>query len=325
MEESLRELTAEAIDAEASLRIAADGTVRGGRMMLERAGADVARRVARELGIPWVEVATAVVDACEALRLPLIAGWDVGGAAPKYKLYANASDASEAKCAALVGRLGLSSTLLRPTLVGINVASGGVEAKLYVQRTDLVELGLEVEVPDVFARIEAAAWVASYDVCGDDVTLRAVFAATVHGREESAEAALSSLAGVTWSALEQSFPFVPGPLRQLGWSPNGDVTAYAKRRGRAAPVHALAPIAVFRCGAVEVGLYVTPTEGAPRAFVRTDEHALTFRSREGSPDSAALEALGAWAARQVAAGEGKGAVEGTKFDTPPADWKLVGA
>jgi len=323
VEAFLRELTAEAIDAEASLRITAGGAVRGGRMMLERAGADVARRVGRELGIPWVDGATAVVDACEALDLPLIAGWDVGGAALKYKLYANASDASEAKCAALVGRLGLSSGLPRPTLVGINVASGAVETKLYVQRSKLVELDLDVEVPDVFAQIEAAAWVASYDVGGDDVTLRAVFAATVHGREGTAEAALSSLVGVRWSALEDSFPFAPGPLRQIGWADNGDVTVYAKRHGRAAPVFALAPLAVFRRGDVEVGLYVTPTDGAPRAFVRTDGHALTFRSRDGSPDAATLEALGAWAARQVAAGEGKGAVEATKFDAPPAGWRLV--
>lgn len=319
---AVAELTDQALDAEASLRIGPDGSVRGGRMMLERAGADVARRIADGLALPWAPQAVAIVDACDVLRLPLIAGWDVGGATPKYKLYANASDASGAKGAELLRRCSVAP---RPgaAIVGINVGHSGVETKLYVQRPSLADLGLALEVPAAFAAIEAAAWVASYDMGEGRGTLRSVFAATMHDREASAEAALRTLRGVDWASLEGSFPFAPGPLRQLGWAQSGEVTVYAKRRGRAVPVHALAPLAVFRRGDCEVGLYVTPGADTPRAFLRTAASALSFRTRSGAPEAAALEALGAWAQERVAGVEELAGAEAADLRVPPGGWVRV--
>lgn len=304
-------------DPEASLRIA-DGRVRGGRMMLERADAACARRIAEGLALPWTPLAEAVVASCRALELPLITGWDVGAPAPVYKLYANASDASVERRQELGRRLGLSGG--PPAhVVGLNVAREAAQLKVYRQAERLeAPGGAPVPVPEAFAAIDAVAWVASHDVRGEAQPLRALFAAPAHDGAASAREALRALTGISWEALADRFPFAPGPLRQLGWSPSGAVTVYAKRRGAAAPVHALSPVAVFRAGDVEVGLYVAPTADAPRAFVRTERHALTFRTRQGDPPGPAIEALGRWAAARVARAERRG--ERPSFAGPPPPW-----
>jgi len=310
-----RWLLADAHDLEASLRISKDGSFRGGRMMLERARPEAGRIIAEGLGVAWADEAAALVEACADFGLPMIAGWDVGGSAPVYKLYVNASDASDGQRASLRERLGLSAELPGADIIGLNVGRASLSTKLYVQRPSLEALGVTVDVPTALAEVDGVAWVASHEVVGDATTLRAVFVATKHGHESGAENALATLTGRTWASLEAAFPFPPGPLRQLGWSPSGEVTVYAKERGRAAPVHALAPRAIFRRGDAEVGLYVTPVADTPRAFVRTADHALTFRTREGEPDRGALEALGEWAASCVTAGD--------DLADPPAGWRRV--
>lgn len=304
--------------AEASLRVAS-GVVRGGRMMLERTDASVARRVASGLSLPWTARCEALVEACEALSLPLITGWDVGGP-PLYKLYANASDASDALRRELARRVALPEGLPAPWVVGANVGAAGARLKLYVQHATPADIH-EADLPPALSAIEAVAFVASFDVVDGRASLRAVFAATRHGREGSAEAALLELAGVAWPALEASFPYAPGPLRQIGWAPSGEVTVYAKRRGAAPPVYALAPTAVFRAGAVEVGLYLEPRRDGVRAFVRTERHALSFRDREGMASPAELEALGRWAAEQVSRAERERS--GPDLSSPPAPWSRV--
>jgi hypothetical protein len=289
-------------------------------MMLERASAVAGRAIADGLGLPWTVEAIALTEGCEALGLPLIVGWDVSGASPLYKLYANASDASAAHRDELHRRLGVEAAPVRGQIVGLNVSPSGAATKIYVQRSTFDALASSLDVPPALRAVEGAAWVASYDVRGTEVTPRAVFVATIHDREASALTALERLTGKRWSELRPAFPFEPGPLRQLGWSPDGSVTAYAKRHGAAAPVHALAPVAIFRRGEVEVGLYVTPSADTPRAFVRTDTHALTFRTRQGEPEREALEALGEWAAARVAHDT---EITAAAFEGPPDGWIRV--
>ncbi|MCZ7679078.1 MAG: hypothetical protein M5U28_10115 [Sandaracinaceae bacterium] len=205
-------------------------------------------------------------------------------------------------------------------MVGANVGANGARLKLYVQRATWAEIGA-AGLPPALSAIEAVAYVASFDVLGEGAALRAVFAATPHGREGGAEAALLELTGVSWPSLEASFPYAPGPLRQLGWAPSGEVTVYAKRRGAAPPVHALAPAAVFRAGEVEVGLYIEPRGDGVRAFVRTERHALSFRDRQGKASPPELEALGRWAAGQAARAEREGV--SMDLSSPPPPWSRL--
>ncbi len=309
-----RAIAPDAHDLEASVRIDAKGVVRGGRMMLERARAATGEAIAAGLGLPWTDEARALTACCASLGLPLIVGWDVSGAAPLYKLYANASDASAAQRETLHARLGIAGAPLRGQILGLNVGEASA-IKLYVQRPTAAELPEGAPMPAALRDAVGAAWVASFDVAGAEVTPRAIFVATLHDQERSVLEALEALSGRRWPELRPAFPFEPGPLRQLGWSTEGSVTAYAKRRGAAAPVHALAPMAIFRRGEVEVGLYVTPSVDTPRAFLRTAAQALTFRTRQGTPEEASLEALGRWAAARLEAEE--------PLDAPPAGWTRI--
>lgn len=308
----------DAADPEASVRIAG-GAVRGGRMMIERASVECARSIARGLSLPWGSRSESIASSCAALELPLITGWDVGVRQPMYKLYANASDASAVLRDSLFERLEIGGPAGH--VVGLNVGPSSTATKVYHQARHLEELALDDAPPRLLAEIDAAAWVASYDVRGGARALRAVFAAPAHGDEETAREVVRALSGVSFDDVAARLPFPAGPIRQVGWSPSGVVTVYVKRRGAAAPVHALEPQAVFRAGDVEVGLVVEPSEGTPRAFLRTERHAITLRTRQGTPDREAIEQLGRWAGDRVRAAERAAAA--LDFAGPPAPWSRV--
>ena len=83
-------------------------------------------------------------------------------------------------------------------------------------------------------------------------------------------------------------------------------------------MHRLGPVATFRAGDAEVGVFVEPSETTPRAFARTRSHAITLRVRQGTPERGAIEALGRWVAAQVEAGEHDGGA--FELGDPPAPW-----
>ncbi len=327
---------------EASIRVA-DGEVRGGRMMIERAPAELGRAIVRALGVPSLAPCERVIGAAEALKLPLIVGWDVASRSPLAKLYANASDAGEALRSELAQRLsclvspepsGTSTpraaaaaaaawALSPPHVVGLNLHQDGEQViKLYHQQRARPEL--TVTLPSALTALtEASGWVVSHDLTAAGLVLRAVFAATRHQSHGALEAACAALTGQPFSALAAHFPFPVDTLRQLGWSPRG-VTLYAKPAGAAHPVHALEPAAVFRAGAVEVGLFIEPSEHTPRAYLRTRAHALSFRARSTEESPALLAELGAWAAARVSEWEARPGRSGSAdLSAPPAPWRRL--
>ncbi|MBX3184942.1 MAG: hypothetical protein KF915_20135 [Polyangiaceae bacterium] len=328
---------------EASIRVA-DGQVRGGRMMIERAPAELGRAIARSLGVPRLEACERVIEATEALSLPLIVGWDVASRSPLAKLYANASDAGEALRAELARRLGYESQRFDPEssdvgtpqvagraawatspphVVGLNAHQDGAQViKLYHQHRARPEIA--VTLPSALRELTGASgWVVSHDLTPTGLALRAVFAATRHQNQEALEAACGELTGQPFSALAAHFPFPVDTLRQLGWSPRG-VTLYAKPAGTAHPVHALEPAAVFSAGAVEVGLFIEPSEHTPRAYLRTRAHALSFRARSAEESPTLLAQLGAWAAARVSEWEAlPGRAASPDLSEPPAPWRRL--
>jgi len=334
---ALAERVASDDDPEASVRVSV-GKQTAGRMMLERSDAATAQLLARGLALPWRAECDKLVESCRALGLPLIVGWDVGTGGALYKLYANASDVSRDAQRELVSRLALR-VREAPQVLGLNVHAGHVEVKAYYQRARLAELreGALTEVIWDAARLpaplaqflDAPAWVLSCDLYAEQVRARAVFAAVGHGRAHEAEALLLTLSGAPWSTLQQALPFAPGPIRQLGWGLDGTVTVYAKPANTAAPVHTLAPLAVFATEHGEVGVYVQPSATTPRAFLRTATHAISFRTRSGAPVAAELDVLARWIAIGLASQRGKGADlasqhgEGLVLGPPPAPWRVV--
>ncbi|MEM9457563.1 MAG: hypothetical protein AAGF11_25515 [Myxococcota bacterium] len=316
-------------DPEASVRWSPDGTIGGGRMMLERVSLVAVRRLAAGLALPWPEPCERLGRACERLGLPVIGGWDVGSGRARYKLYANASDASatqQRRLAEVFAWRGAEP----PQVLGLNVAAerGGIERKVYLQRPSRGALersiGHALELPSALEKYDApTTWVASLDLTDSSAALRAVFVAAHDGAQPAAERLVHALTGVRWARLAEHLPFVPGPLRQVGWGVDGRVTAYAKPAGTAAPVHALAPHAIFVAGRVEVGLYIEPSARTPRAFARTAQHALTLRERAGRAPGPWLERLGRWAQAQVFESEQRGGAP--RLDHPPAPWRCLAA
>jgi hypothetical protein len=159
------------------------------------------------------------------------------------------------------------------------------------------------------------------------VRSRAFFLAFRSDRAVEAEALLATLPGWSRDRVAAALPFPPGPPRSLGitladperW------TVYYKPAGDDTPVASLEPAAVFRAGAVEVGLFLEPTDRAPRAFARTAHHALSLRLREGTSRPEDLERLMAWAARSVRAAELARLPPASLLRHPPPPWQTADA
>lgn len=317
--DELVELIADSASPEASVRWTPSGGVRAGRMMLERSSRTAAERVASALGLRWAPECERLLQAVERLRLPLIVGWDVGGDSPALKLYANASDAAQSLREELLTALD-SAGLGQAEVIGLNVERARVVRKLYHQRRSFAALGVS-GVPEALASFApAAGWVRSSDVFGATTTTRAVFVAVPPDGQRRADELLQDLTGLAFGELSRAMPFAPGAVRQIGWSPDGSVTVYAKPVGAAPPVE-LRPVAIFATDDAEVGLHVEPNELSPRAFTRSDRHALSFRARAGHSDAQALTTLGAWARQRVADAERTG--QPRDWSSPPAPWRRV--
>src|SRR5206468_3093697 len=120
--------------------------------------------------------------------------------------------------------------------------------------------------------------VASWDRAPDGAFRpRAFFLAFRDDLPAAAAALLPSLPGWDAAAVAAALPFPAGPPRSLGVALDAPDTwtVYYKPAADRTPVASLEPTARFRAGAVEVGLFLEPTERAERAYARTARHALS--------------------------------------------------
>jgi len=319
---------------EASIRIGPDGTPRAGRMMIERASAAILGAVADALEVRLPASSAEWLDCAEAERVPLIAGWDRRGDGARrcVKLYVNASDAGaavrERLCAALLPHADVERAAV--AVIGMNAcADGEIENKVYLQEADARRLAGDFgararELAAVATDVAAAAGgVASFDVSASELKPRAFFVALREPRGGDWPF-LRSLPGYDPERFATLLPFAPAHPRSLGMSLGEDSwTLYCKPRHSGRAPEALEPVAIFRGDDGEVGVFVEPTEMAPRAFRRTERHAVSVRVREGDPAPRALEALVDWFTAELRGVEGGGVAEAS-FACPPAPWSAVG-
>jgi hypothetical protein len=319
---------------EASVRGGPGLSLTAGRMMVEQAPPALLTAIAKQLDVALPTAAQAWLAHAERERLPLIVGWDrrAGGTGRCVKLYVNASDAAEQTrqrlCAALVPGVALD---FEPAVIGMNArADGGVERKLYRQSADAVGLaeglGTAAQQLAAAARRERAdaGGVLSFDVEADGrLTPRAYFVALRESPQAAGWDCVRALPGYDAAAIDALLPFPPAPARSLGIALNGPAwTLYYKPRGSGRAPEALEPAAVFRAAAVEVGIFVEPTEHAARAFRRTARHAVSVRVRAGDPTPRAIEALVDWFTAQLAVADAdpRGAAW---LANPPPPWQLA--
>jgi hypothetical protein len=348
------ELLAAALAACASDPAAYEASVRGGtgaalgagRMMIEQASGDLLDAVAGALGVRLPRTAAQWLAAARSEKVPLIVGWDLrgGGEGRCAKLYVNASDASRAARARLRRALlpALAGLEDAPAVLGMNVGAGGmVEIKVYTQSPDARALaagrGEAAELLAAAAGAEGAdaGGVLSHDVEGGTLRARAFFVALREPPNADGWRCVGSLPGYEPRRIESLLPFRPAPPRSVGVSLSSSSsplaprpsplawTLYFKPRDSGAAPEALEPVAIFRAGGVEVGVFVEPTERAARAFRRTERHAVSVRVRDGKPAAGALEPLVDWFAARLSASEQNGRALAPRLSDPPAPWRIV--
>jgi hypothetical protein len=320
---------------EASVRGGAAGAPRAGRMMIERASPAVLEAIAAAIDVALPPATSRWIELAGEESVPIIVGWDLrgGGSQRCVKLYVNGSDASRAARARLCGRLAPGAADLGeepPAVIGMNARSDGiVETKLYVQSADAGAraqgLGARAEALASAAAAESAdaGGIVSYDVAADGLRARAFFVALREPPDEAGWQCVRSLPGYDPRTIESLLPFAPAPPRSVGISLGADDrwTLYCKPRGSGRAPEALEPVAIFRLGHAEVGIFIEPTEHAVRAFRRTERHAVSVRVRQGEPAPRALESLVDWfAARLHIAERGSASLA---WGDPPAPWRIV--
>lgn len=335
-DDALRSALAETVHEpgayEASVR-GGTGTLRAGRMMIERAQAVLLDAIALGLDVPIPSRARLWVERCVRDGLPLILGWDRrdGGARRCAKVYVNASDASSAVRRSLVADL-VPELTAGPAegaaVLGINAcANGSLETKAYVQSKDATALAgpLAARARDLAAAARAegadAGGVVSFDIEGDALRPRAFFVALREPVPGHTWACVRALPGWDEADVAALLPFPAAAPRSVGVALGGpEWTVYHKPRGSMSAPESLEPAAIFSSGAGEVGVFVEPAERAGRAFRRTEQHAISVRVRAGSPSGASLEALVDWFALVVRAEERGAAPD---VGGPPAPWVPV--
>jgi hypothetical protein len=316
---------------EGSVRRGESG-LRAGRVMLESVPFSVVAEVAAALDVPVPPGVVELAQRANAEGLPLIAGWDIGDAEPRAKLYLNASDAAPAvrtrlATAALEGR---AAAIADPHVIGVDLhRTRPPELKLYRQDRDAERLaGVAGPAATSLARraLDAGACAGAVLSWNSDSTLRAFFIATRAGAERGIEALVAALPGWERAPVPALLGFEPGAARSIGLSvaDPSQWTVYFKQRG-VAPLAQLEAAACFRTGAVEVGLFIEPASLVPRAYARTRAHALSFRAREGQPAPHDIEALMAWAFERVTQAERAGGPvdAALRSAAPPAPWREV--
>jgi hypothetical protein len=326
--EALRHGVTDLSQLEASVRIGPDGRARAGRVMIEAAPLAVVRATCHALGVTLSAPAERLAEATAAEGLTLIAGWDVGAVHPRAKLYANASDAGPGvrrRLAQACGVGALPAPLDAPHVIGLNLAPGSSETKLYVQGVAPPPESAAAGRLDASAAAlgASAGTIVSWDL-SDPPTPRAFFVATRRDAAPGIARLLASLPGWSPEVLEL-LPFPPGTARSVGVSLRGpdELTVYFKPAGAAPPVALLDPTLRCRAGSVEVGIFVEPGREAPRAYLRTARHAVSYRPSEGEPDPALLRVLMTWVGARVRAAELSGRPPSALLVAPPPPWRLV--
>jgi hypothetical protein len=329
---------------EASVR-GGGGAPSAGRMMIERATIEVVGAIGSALDLDLPSTAARWLELAQREGVPIIAGWDLRGGGERRcaKLYVNASDASLATRERLRAELlpNLRPAGEPPAVVGMNArADRVVETKLYVQSADAVALA---EEHDERARSLAAAardegadagGVLSCDVRADRIEPRAFFVALREPHDGQGWSCVRALPGYDAATIESLLPFPPAPPRSVGISLVDSPhlasrasalswTLYFKPRDSGRAPEALEPTAIFRAADVEVGVFVEPTECAPRAFRRTERSAVSVRVRDGNPAAGALEPLVDWFTSRLRSSESGGAARALRLTDPPAPWHVV--
>ncbi|APR79828.1 Hypothetical protein A7982_05175 [Minicystis rosea] len=349
IEAALGAAVSEVGQLEASVRGSTAG-MRGARVMLERVPFGVVVAVAEALQVALPPAVHRVAEIAAADGLPLIGGWDITTEGPLVKIYLNASDASVTVRRALserIGRVVPVPDIEAPHVIGLNVLrSGRLEVKAYQQDQDerrIAELAGSHAATE--SQTQRAARLAeralALGACAGAVLCwerdasgaarpRAFFVATRGGADAAIEQCVADLPGWDGAAVAALLPFAPGPARSIGVALQGPEawTVYFKPAGGDRPVASLEPLARFRAGDAEVGIFVAPNELVERAFARTGRHALSFRCRHGAPPRRDIEALMAWAARRVQAAEASGQpparlLADTQHQRPPSPWHVV--
>jgi hypothetical protein len=169
-----------------------------------------------------------------------------------------------------------------------------------------------------------AGGVLSFDVHEGTLRPRAFFVALREPMGVTAWCCVESLRGYQAHAVAALLPFAPAPPRSIGISLSDDMwTLYFKPRDSSRAPDALEPVAIFRGNGVEVGLFVEPTEGAMRAFCRTERHAISVREREGVAEPHSIESLVQWFALRLRSAERDHVSVATRLDDPPPPWQLI--
>lgn len=299
---------------EASVRFSERDEPRGGRLIIEHLRAHQAKELLASL-LPMTPLAEALVDLGRREGLSLIAGWDIAGS--KLKLYLNASDASarlreRLREALLPGEAGGPEA---PHIIGINFSNGESELKLYEQAASLFG--------DTPAPLRAwadsqpvAGFVRSFNLRAGGFEPKAWFVALRAGSDVN----LHGIPGFTDAGLERAAPFSPGPIKYVSLSSGlPSWTVYFKPEAIRGNSWTLEPFACFSNGESEVGIFLEPAEGKPRAFAYTNEWAVSCRVREGSPRRDAIESLMRWCVSTLEQNPDPAAL----FATPPPPWKSL--
>jgi hypothetical protein len=322
-------------DYEASARGSASGSLRAGRMMIERAAPELFPAIAKALDVDLPATADRWIDLALRERVPLIAGWDLRGGSDArcVKLYVNASDAGHDARSRLCEALApdISADEHPPAVLGMNARADGLtEAKLYIQSADAVELaaahGKRARVLAEAAHSEQAdaGGVLSLDVDEAGLSPRAFFVALREPAPQHTWQCVTALPGYDSGAIKRLLPFPPAPPRSVGISLGDDSwTLYFKPVATMRAPQALEPTAIFRADKTEVGVFVEPTEHAARAFRRTDRHAVSIRIREGEPTPRSLEDLVEWFTHRLRLSEKDGSNLDSRLCDPPAPWRTV--
>lgn len=298
---------------EASARWQPGQAATGLRMMLEGLQPKAARAVLDCLPVPQKPLLALLRLAGPA---PVIVGWDCSRPEPVAKVYLNLSDRSAAERAALAQQLGLPTA---PHVLGRNVSLQRTETKVYVQQDELPPAA--PAALRAFARQAGCAGVVlSHDWRrGQPLQLRAVFVAP----QQADRGQLVGLPGWEAARFDSAIPFAWEQVRSVGVAADGGAwVAYVKPAGASTALWQLEPDLCLRGPLGELGLFVEPAK-APRAYVYTARHALSYRVREGAPAPDAVAAVMRWAYAAVCAWEQVGPTGSVVWGPPPEGWDAV--
>lgn len=301
------------------------GRVRGARMMIEGASAELARGVLACLPVDVAEIEPLLAHVERGAR-PAIVGWDASRTPARAKIYLNLSDASASTRERVARELGVPGA---PHVIGANLGPRGVRAerKSYLQLDALPE-----DAPALLRRFaDGLALAGVVRAVDSDGAPRAIFVGPRH--DAPLEARLRALPGWDERAVRDELGVTPGPVRSVGVSADGTTwTVYVKPRGSESELWALEPVICVRSARGEIGVFVAPASEVARAYARIGEQAVSYRVREGAPSREDVERTMRWALERLRcisneAGSSEGgdaALENEpRWDDPPEGLRVV--